>query len=236
MRTSCSVGGSNVLVDSQQRTVNPVQVFEFRPTVAYNTIRFSADAAVSASPDSFLESSFASPAFQAAGEFTPDYGRVGPDIVGNLIVDNSINGLFVRVSTTATGAPAELTVAGRFDDTDIVHYVAENLIVAGNPGGVLQDPTRPDATTILTTVTDGGDLADGTYDYRVTFVDQFGFESLPSDASVAATVAESGSGAVVLTNLPPLPTAGDFVARRLYRSIPGSGDYQFIAPLTTAPI
>ena len=228
-------GGSRVLVDSQQRVVNPVSVFETSPTVAFNNIRFSADAAVSASPDSFLETSFASPRFQVAGEFTPDYERVGPEIVGNLVVDNSINGLFVRVTTTADEAPRELTVSGRFDDTDIVHFIAENLIVSGNPGGVVIDPTVPSVVTVTSQVTDGGTLVDGDYSYRLTFVDAFGASSAASDATPAIAVNQGGDGAIRLSNLPPLPAGGDFVARRLYRSV-GNGPFEFVSNLNATDV
>ena len=98
-------GGSNVLIDSIQQLVNPIQIFELRPSVTFNEISFSADAAVSASPDSFEETSFQAPRFQQGGSFTADYSRIGPEIHDNQLIDNSINGLFVRVTTTPGQAP-----------------------------------------------------------------------------------------------------------------------------------
>ena len=56
---------------------------------------------------------------------------------GNEVTGNSINGLFVRIDT-ALGQPLErLDVQARFDDTDIVHVITENLQIVGNAGGPL---------------------------------------------------------------------------------------------------
>ena len=120
-------GSSNVLIDSQQQLVNPILIVNMRPTITFNEISLSADSAISASPDSFEETSYQAPRFQQAGAFTADYDRVGPEISNNQLFANSVNGLFVRVPTTATQAPRELTVSGRFDDIDIVHVLPENL-------------------------------------------------------------------------------------------------------------
>lgn len=58
----------------------------------------------------------------------------------SLVHDNTINGLFVRIRTLA-GQPVDtLDVASRFDDTDIVHVIAQNLNIRGTPGGPVQDP------------------------------------------------------------------------------------------------
>ena len=89
-------------------------------------------------------------AINALGNFTADYQRIGPDIHGNIVVDNTFNGIFVRVSTAAGGTLDELEVNARLDDTDIVHLISENLIISGNPGGPLTvpDPLNPDATIL----------------------------------------------------------------------------------------
>ena len=75
--------------------------------------------ALSASPDSFDDRD----------------GRIGPEVVGNFLVNNSRNGLFIRIETDSNSEPTKLNVPGRFDDTDIPHILSENLIIAGNPGG-----------------------------------------------------------------------------------------------------
>ena len=224
-------GSSNVLIDSIQSLVNPIQIFNLRPTIAQNEIRFSADAAISASPDSFEETTFAAPQFQSAGDFTADYDRVGPAIYDNLVIDNSINGLFIRVSTTPSAAPAALTTSARFDDVDIVHFFAENLILEGTPGGAIQTFVAPDFATTSFAVSDGGNLADGDYNYRLTFVDRFGFESLPSNPSADISVNEGGQGAIEILNLPPVPVGDEFIGRRLYRLNPTTGEYQFLTRL-----
>ena len=120
-------GGSNVLIDSIQSLVNPILLINLRPTITFNEITFSADSAISASPDSFEETSYQAPRFQQSGEFTADYDRIGPEIYDNLLVENTVNGLFIRVPTTATQTPRELTVSGRFDDLDVVHRASRKL-------------------------------------------------------------------------------------------------------------
>lgn len=143
-------GGGNVVVDSVKQIVTPIQILESRPSISFNQISTSADAPISADPDSFEETNFHAPEFQQGGLFTADYERVGPDIHSNRLVENSTNGLFVRITTPAGNAQKKLTVAGRFDDTDVVHIIAENLKIQGTPGGPIVDATgtvvaRPDA-------------------------------------------------------------------------------------------
>ncbi len=138
-------GGGNVLIDSVQQVVNPIHMIDARPTVSYNRITFSADAAISANPDSFEETNFSG--FDSLHvdyqqtPFTPDYDRVGPDLRGNRLLNNSINGLFIRIDTPAGDQIERMTVSGRWDDTDIVHVVAENLLIDGTPGGPRKDPS-----------------------------------------------------------------------------------------------
>jgi large repetitive protein len=222
-------GSSNILIDSNQQLVNPIQIFNLRPTITFNDITFSADAAISASPDSFEESSFQSQPFQQAGKFTADYSRVGPAINNNLIVDNSINGLFIRVATTPGTPPQALTVAGRFDDIDVVHYIAENVIIAGTPGGSIEDGVRPDLSSTAFSTQSGGTLAAGSYDYRVTLVDANGFESLASLPSATVTVTNNFS--IRLINLPPVQANSDYTGRRLYRRELGTGEYRLVTQL-----
>ncbi|KAA5546992.1 tandem-95 repeat protein [Roseiconus nitratireducens] len=129
-------GGGKVTIDSLEQTFTPVHLIGARPTISNLAIRGSADAAVSADPNSFEES----------------LGRIGPDIHDNLIVDNSINGLFIRIRTDLGQPLDQLDVPARFDDTDIVHVLTETLQVAGNPGG-------PDATSGQLVARSGARLA-----------------------------------------------------------------------------
>ncbi|RMF42331.1 MAG: VWA domain-containing protein, partial [Planctomycetota bacterium] len=137
-------GGGQVVIDGVSQSVAPVQMIDARPTVAYSTIQFSADAAMSATPNSFAETNFRAPMANPSDNFTLDYDRVGPEITGNRVVNNSINGLLVRVRTPAGTQVEKMTVQGRFDDTDIVHVLPENLEISGTPGGAIQDPTTGD--------------------------------------------------------------------------------------------
>jgi len=224
-------GGGNVKIGGFQQTVNPIQVMDTRPTLTFNKISDSAGPAMSAAPNSFEESNYSEPRFQQAGAFTGDYDRVGPDIHHNELVNNSINGLFVRVDTLAADAPRELEIAGRFDDVDIVHVLSENLILKGTPGGPITDGIQPVVSLLNGASRDGGTLTPGNYAYRLTFVDSNGFESLASDASNPITVV-AGDNAIQMANLPPTPAG--YQTRRIYRanlSGPNPNDFFLVAEL-----
>ncbi|QEG01721.1 Thermophilic serine proteinase precursor [Stieleria maiorica] len=223
-------GGSNILINSVQQTVNPIQIVDLRPTVTFNRLTNNASAAMSASPDAFLETRFQEPKFQQAGTFTADYSRIGPDIKQNLVIDNSINGLFIR-TITQIGQPARpITVAAHIDDVDIVHYIAENVVIAGQPGGPIQDGFVPNSSSVSLNATGGGSLPVGTFDYRVTFVDRSGFESLASAPTISVTTTASARQVQVL-NLPLITSGSDYVTRRLYRLDPVDGAYRLVTEL-----
>ena len=223
-------GGSNIIINSSQQTVNPIQTIDLRPTVTFNRLTDNAAAAMSASPNSFQETRFQQPRFQQAGAFTADYGRVGPDVKNNRLIDNSINGLFIRTQDSGSVNPREIGVAARFDDIDIVHYIAENVVVAGNPGGPIRDGFSPSFGELTVQLTSGGSLPTGNYRYRMTFVDANGFESLASDESEMAP-ASASARTVQLLNLPTISGPSDYVSRRLYRLDPGGTEYRLIADL-----
>jgi hypothetical protein len=116
-------GGGTVLVDSQLASFAPIQIENTRPTITFNTITGSAGAAMAATPNAF--------------EDTGD--RIGPEIRGNTLTGNSINGLFVKIAT-APGKPLEqLDVPARFKSTDIVYVLQENLVIAGGAGGYIEN-------------------------------------------------------------------------------------------------
>ncbi len=223
-------GGSNILINGLQQTVNPIQTIDLRPTITFNQLTNNAGAAISASPDSFEETRYQEPRFQAAGRFTADYERVGPDIKNNRLTNNSINGLFLRTDNVNGLPPRQITVSARFDDIDIVHYIAENIVIAGRPGGSLQDGVSPDFSRVTAQPQPGGTLAAGGYQYRMTFVDAAGFESLASVSSAVATTTATNRS-IQLVNLPLVPTSGDYISRRLYRLSPGSTNFSLIADL-----
>ena len=223
-------GGSNIIINSVQQTVNPIQMIDLRPTVTFSDVTDNAGPAMSASPNTFLETRFQEPRFQQAGAFTADYERIGPDIKNNHVIGNSINGLFIRTEDVASGTPREVTVGARFDDVDIVHYIAENILIAGQPGGPIQDGVRPDFGSVNTQTSGGGTLAPGDYAYRMTFVDTAGFESLASQSSGPVSI-DPSTGTVQLLNLPIVNEDSDYVSRRLYRRDPGAGEFRLIAQL-----
>ena len=137
-------GGGSVAVGGSVEVISPIHLDDALPTITHNTIQNNASAAISATPNSFIETRFNETKYQAV-PFTPDYSRVGPEVFGNTIVDNSINGILVRINTPAGGGVNELAVAARFDDTDIVHVITENLILDHGVGGPIQ--TGVDAVT-----------------------------------------------------------------------------------------
>ena len=231
-------GGSNVLIDSVQQLVNPIQIVDMRPNVTFNQVTFSADSAISAAPNSFEETSFQAPQYQRGGDFTADYDRVGPDIHNNLLVENSINGLFVRVTTTPVDLPKEFTVAARLDDTDVVHYVAENLKVAGSPGGSIRDDVRPTWQNVTWQPLSTGQLSGGnTYNYKLTYVDADGFESLASDPFDVTIPLALTNASVELTALPTVGGTSEYVSRRLYREDPATpGEFYLVAYLDAGSV
>lgn len=213
-------GGGRVNVDGQQTVINPLHMVSARPTIINNRITLSADAAMSADPDSFEETNFTTSRYQSDVAFTPDYNRVGPEIHGNTAIGNSVNGLFVKVDTLP-GQPAKtMTVAGRFDDTDIVHVVSDVLTIKSTPGGPFRESIGPSLSVVNMSATNviGGALTAGTYQYRMTFVDANGNESVASESTLPF-VLTAGNNAIRFDSL---PSAGaGFVARRLYRSFNG---------------
>lgn len=209
-------GGGTVVVEGIPQAVAPLEMGNSRPTLTFNTVRFSADAALGASPDSFEETNFHAPPDQLI-PFTSDYSRVGPEIYGNTLTDNSLNGLFIRVQTPAGNALRPLTVSGRWDDSDITHILTETLEVRGQAGGPLREQTPPPVELVTLTSLSGGKLDAGSYNYRITFVDRDGNEGAPSSATRTLTITgEPTQGTIRLDNLPT--ATGDFVARRIYRS------------------
>ena len=133
-------GGGQLTVDSVLQTVDPIDIsnpsataeFFARPALWFDTISLSQDSAISADPNSFAN--------------TED--RVGPDVYGNEIVDNSINGFFIRIQT-APGQPVEqLGLPARIKHSDITYVLASTLVLTGDAGGpsFLPDPNNPGTT------------------------------------------------------------------------------------------
>jgi len=223
-------GGGIVTVDGAARTVSAIELAETRATIINSRITNSGDAAIAATPDTFAETRFDESRFQnelAAGAtqspyFTSDFVRVGPHIRGNTILNNTYNGLLIRIDTPSGGSTEKLDVNARFDDTDIVHILIENLLIEGNAGGPVSLSEAPSlllttTTTLANTVNNrAGDVPQGTYGYRMTFITRDGFESAASEVSLVTTLAVTG--AIGLSNLPTVAAGGEFTGRRLYRA------------------
>ena len=159
-----------------------------------------------------------------------DYKRIGPDIYGNRVHDNTTNGLAIRVGTLSGDSTQKLTVPGRLDDTDITHVLQENLVIESTPGGPFEETVSQSLQLVTLSPRSlgaDGSLAAGTYTYKMVLVDKNGNESLATDASRSVTISGSENG-VELNQL--LTASGDFVDRRLYRH-DGAGAYQLIATI-----
>ena len=153
-------GGGEVVVNGVRSVYAPIHMLEARPTVTFNTITNSADAAMSGDPNSFAETKFEN--WDPYAPFTLGYDRVGPQIYGNLLAAayapskttapqtfvNSINGVFVGIPTQPGVPLRKLEVPARLDDLDIVHVVAENLILQGTPGGPIGTPVTTSVSRI----------------------------------------------------------------------------------------
>ncbi len=223
-------GGGQVVVDGTSQSITPVQMVDSRPTLISSTITRSADAALSATPDSFKESNFHSPQEQAgaAAPFSVDYDRVGPNLRGNHIFNNSINGLQVRVRTAGSTQLEKLHVQGRFDDIDVVHYLPENLDIQGTPGGPQLLDVPPVASLTQLSLRPLGALPFGFYTYRFSTVDSAGVEGVASTTTSYISVPPtSTSQTVVLSNIPAN-------ANRIYRSSEtGFGPYTLVANIAS---
>jgi len=223
-------GGGQVIVDGVSQVITPINIIDSRPTIANSLITRSADAAISATPNSFREDDFRDPKSQAAGLFIPDYNRVGPDIHGNRVVNNTINGMFIKTRTGASQTLETVTTAARFDDIDIPHVLGENLVVSGTAGGGILDVASPPTTIVTANRTGAGSLPAGTFNYKLVYVDASGNESLASIPTASTTVAANSS--ITLGNLPPVSSSLPYVGRRIYRSdANGGGTYRFVAQI-----
>ncbi|MEO1618712.1 MAG: PPC domain-containing protein, partial [Planctomycetota bacterium] len=226
-------GGGAVTVGGQQIVVSPIELSTTRATIVNSHIANSADAAISATPDTFREDRFTDFFAQDGQRFTPDYDRVGPEIHGNTVVDNSINGLFIRIQTRSGEFLRPLTTAARFDDTDITHVLTENLVIEGTPGGNIVQSEAPSTIVVRGQANLGdGAIPAGTYVYRLANVDSTGLESASSADTVPTTLAATGS--ITLRQLPTALPGSSTVGRRLYRAevVGGTvGTFRLVASL-----
>jgi hypothetical protein len=160
-------GGGRVTVNGATSVYDSVHIIDARPAVQYNHIILSADAPISADPNSFEETEYQDTSY------TSDLRRSGPDVRGNSMesfdaqrnkIGNAINGLFVRIRTLAGQTLDPLTVSARFTATDIVYVLTETLLIQGTPSSFQQvtnpnDPDPNNPTQFVTKTTLNGRLA-----------------------------------------------------------------------------
>lgn len=224
-------GGGLVGVGALAKTVNPIDLSEARPLIVGNRISFSADAAMSADPNSFEETLFTEQRYQNGGSFIPDYTRIGPDIRSNTLLDNSTNGLFVRIDTLAGSGLKSLGVPARINDSEITIVLGENVVIEGTPGGSLAEMIGPEVSlvslnVVLPTGGSTGFAAATGLEYMITYVDRFGQESLPS--AVMNTVVPINRS-VQLANLPSATL--DYVSRKIYRRENNAGAFLLVSTI-----
>ena len=228
-------GGGAVSIGGRQVVVSPIDMAITRPTIINSRITNSSDAAMAATPDTFAETRFTDPLYQSVSPFTPDYTRIGPEIHGNVVTDNSINGLFVRLTTRTGDVLERVNIPSRFDDTDIPHILTENLVIAGTPGGPVLRSTAPSSLLVRPNPSPNGNVPAGTYVYRITNVNTTGIESAASQPTIPVTLTDVGG--IQLSQLPTVGSGSDFVSRRLYRAeviagIPGT--FSLVAQLNAS--
>lgn len=219
-------GGGQVGVGASAKVVSPVDLSEARPLIIGNRISRSGDSAITADPNSFEETLFTETRYQNGGSFIPDYSRIGPDIRSNTLLNNSINGLFVRIDTLAGQSLKPLSVPARINDAEVTIVLGENLIIEGTPGGPLGEGIAPDTSVVSFTQVSPTGGSTGfpsavSLNYLITYVDRFGQESLPSAQS--STLVSAGQS-IRLNNLPTATL--DYVSRKIWRQVNNTGAFQ----------
>ena len=143
-----SYGGGSV-TGELQGIYTPVNLNASQATVSYNTITFSNSAAISADLSSFEETRFQSWDHDPNTIFTLGYTRIGPNVYGNTVIDNSVNGLAVRAkSVTSTTAQQKVTGNIRFSATDIVYVMQDNIVIQGTTGEYHTTPVTASALSV----------------------------------------------------------------------------------------
>src|SRR5262245_29425264 len=134
-------GGGKVTVDSVEEVYDPIYMSTARPSISFNTIRTSANAGMSANPNSFDDDGL-------LPQLGFDNRRIGPDIHDNTVVNISINALFVRIRVQAGIQLDFVDVPTRWNDSDMLHVFSEHPVIAGTQGGSAS-PGSDRATTSL---------------------------------------------------------------------------------------
>ena len=128
--------------------------------------------------------------------------RIGPEIHHNKLVNNSLNGLFVRVGTEAGSTCPEaerLRTLERDGHRPCDEREPDHRFAARR--GLRSEHPAAGALVIQTAVNDGsttgGSLGsvgtDTKYTYKLTYVDRFGFES-PASTAMTKTITAGQRG------------------------------------------
>lgn len=132
--------GGTVVVDGAPATYNPIYLDGSRPTIAYNTITQSHDAAMSADPNSFQETIFGSSAYDPAavnpsiGPYVADYNRTGPDILGNLLSVTTPGGVAIVAVDASQIVAGETFVVETTDGSGNTIYTTFEFTISTVPG------------------------------------------------------------------------------------------------------
>ncbi|MEM9683701.1 MAG: iron-containing alcohol dehydrogenase, partial [Pseudomonadota bacterium] len=108
---------------------------------------------------------------------------------------------------------------------------ADADVVVTLGGGSVTDGFAPSLSLVSARELPGGSLDAGTYVYKMTFVDEDGFESLASADDFTFTVTDNNRS-VELTALPLITRGNDYVSRRLYRAVDSANpEFRLVADL-----
>lgn len=135
----------------------------------------------------------------AACRIPGDYVRVGGN---SILLNNSTNGLFVRVNTAAGSSTQKRTVAGRFNGLRIIaHVIAQNLQIQGtrwSDSG--SDSSVSESDHVDTAI--GGTLPVELYNYILVATDDSGAEGPSSLGNTTVSLTTTSTGSIRL-NGPP---------------------------------
>lgn len=145
--------------------------------------------------------------------------------LGAASVAQATQNVYLEGTLTPTGDianTAEIIQSGVLGD--------QTFTAPSAPVNVALAPVPLNTTAVASTAAAGALTPLGTYQYKVTFVDASGKESLASAASPATTLA-GANNEILLNNIPTAP-AGTYVARNIYRNIDGSAtDFRLVGTI-----
>lgn len=232
-----------------------VQVAAISPDFTQGTLQISSspsDLAIQGDGLFIVQAGSGEQLYTRNGRFQLNSQHQLADITGNRLLGYGVDSNFNIQKTTLQPLSIPLGSASVAQATQNV-YLEGTLTPTGDiantaeiiQSGVLGDktftaPTAPvnmalaavplSTTAVAGTGATGALTPLGTYQYKVTFVDASGKESLASAAS-AATTLTGADNEILLNNIPTAP-AGTYVARNIYRNIDGSAtDFRLVGTI-----